>query len=208
MPTIDMKQQKEAPSNSEKGGGLLADETQMRPSDVDPRAQQQYDLFVANGIKIIHSEKFSNTLVATFKRIKDADRAIDFIATATLSVISKLEASAIERKIKIKANALLQASNLLMGEIIMLAEACGVELDQDQKAQAFSLGISMYLSQAVKSGKIKPQVLHQYAEQLKATPNGEKMLAEQQKALKSGPGKKAAPPEKQMSGGLLEKGRK
>lgn len=151
--------------------GLLQ---QGQQEKVDPKLQQQFDIFVANGISVIHDEKVSGGLI---KRITKSDDPVEAIAKATLDIIGKLEMSAKSSGMDLSDAVLVQGANQLMGEIITLAETAGMQpLTDEQKYQAFSLATSLYLDGAVKSGKISPEELQQMGQDASQTSDGQRIL--------------------------------
>jgi len=144
---------------------------------VEPKAneqdQAQYDMFIANGMSIIYDKTTSKKIINQIVKSPDP---IEAISDATLNVIEKLESSAGSSKIKIQDAVLIQGSNALMGEIIGLAEAAGMNpLSDEQKYQAFSLAVSKYIQRALKSGKITPEQLKAMSEEASQTPEGQKI---------------------------------
>lgn len=136
--------------------------------------KKEYDIFVANGIKLIHSKEASDSLI---KRILDADNKSDALATATLLVINRLEASAEAAGKELSLVTIAHGGNALMGEIIRLAEAAGMEeLDDQTKAEAMALAISRYIDDAVKTGKITQEELVEMSDYIQNTPEGQKIL--------------------------------
>ena len=157
--------------------GLLNQKQEQAEPQVDPKHQEQYDLFVANGITIIHNEKTSDMLI---KQILKAEDKVEAVANATLNVVRKLEDSATANKIKLSENVLMHGANVLMGEIIAIAEAAGMEpMPDEEKEHAYSLATSKYIDAAVKTGKITPEQLQQMGEQAKQTPDGQKIVQQQ-----------------------------
>lgn len=135
--------------------------------------QAQYDMFMANGMSIIYDKTTSKKIINQIVKSPDP---IEAISDATLNVIEKLESSAGASKIKIQDTVLIQGSNALMGEIIGLAEAAGMEpLSDEQKYQAFSLAVSKYIQRALKSGKITPEQLQAMSDEASQTPEGQKI---------------------------------
>jgi hypothetical protein len=146
--------------------GLL----EPKPAEQD---QSQYDVFVATGMSIIYDTKTSEKLI---QQITNSPDPIEAIAIATLNIVERVEASAAKNKIKIKDAVLLEGSNVLMGEIISMVEATGMEpLTDEQKYQAFALATSKYLQGAVNSGKMAPEQLKQMGQELTQTPEGQKI---------------------------------
>jgi hypothetical protein len=146
---------------------------QEQTAQADPKVQEEADIFVANGIRIIHDQKVSDGLINQIKSNKDP---IVAIADATLSVVERLEQSSSQKGATLSDAAKIHGANQLMGEIINLAEIAGVpKLNDDQKYQAFSLAISKYLDGAVKSGKMPKEQLAQMGKEASGTPEGQKI---------------------------------
>ncbi len=132
--------------------------------------KKQMELFIANGVKIVKGAK-----EAILKQIKSQD-PLDGIATATVNIINRLETTAMDAGHKLDPDVELVAANNIMGEIINLYEqSSGQTLNEEQRYQAFSMALSMYLDQAVKTGKIEPNELQQMAEMMKQTPEGQEI---------------------------------
>ena len=149
-------------------------------SQVDPKHQEQYDLFVANGITIIHNEKTSEKLI---NQILKAEDKVEAVANSTLIVVRKLEDSATANKIKLSENVLMHGANELMGAIIAIAEAAGMEpMTDEQKEHSYSLATSKYIDAAVKTGKITKERLKQMGQEASQTPDGQKIVQKQQSA--------------------------
>lgn len=146
---------------------------QSGTGQVDPKIQEECDIFVTNGIQIIHDEKVSNNLIQQIKANKDP---IEGIAQATLSIVERLEESAAQSGMKISDAAKIHGSNQLMGEIITLAEAAGMQpLNEEQRYQAFSFAISKYIDNAVRSGKMTKEQLGQMSLEAQQSPEGQKI---------------------------------
>jgi hypothetical protein len=139
-----------------------------------PEEQMQYDLIVANGMSIIHDPKVSKELL---NRLSQSADPIDAIARATLDIIMRLKQSAGNNNVKLSLTAIAHGANQLMGEIITLAESAGMEpLTDEQKYQAFSLAVSLYIDNAVKSGEISQEELQGMAQSASQSPEGQKIL--------------------------------
>jgi hypothetical protein len=156
---------------------------------VDPKLQEQMDIITANGIRMIHSQKLSASLI---KSITSAEDPVDAIADSTVAVIDRLESSAKQKNMAPDFGVLAQSANVLMGEIIQIAEIAGMELLSDEdKYRAYSLAVSKYIDDAMKSGKISNEQLLEMAEQAKQTPEGQKIM----QAVEPGPTPEATAPE-------------
>lgn len=141
---------------------------------ISPELQGQFDIFMANGISIIHDEKVSEGLI---KRILASDDSIEAIASATLDIIERLESSSKSSGVDLSDAVLVQGANQLMGEIISLAEMAGMSpLNEDQRYQAFSLATGKYLDNAVKTGKMTPDELQKMSDGVSQTSDGQRIL--------------------------------
>lgn len=163
-----------------KANGLLAPENNMQApapeqgQGPDPAVQDTVDMFLANGLRIVHDPKVSDGLINRI--VKSRDPAVA-VAEATLSVVERLEGSAKENGRSIPMEHLAQVANVLMGEIIQMAETAGMPpLDEEGRYQAYSLAVSKYIDSAVRSGKMPKEQLVQMAEAAKETPEGQKIL--------------------------------
>lgn len=136
--------------------------------------QDNIDMFLANGIRIVHDKKVSDGFI---KRIVGANNPVIAIADATLNVVDRLEGSASERGVgTLPPETLAQVANILMGEIMEMAEIAGLKpLTDDEKYQSFSLAVSKYIDKAVKSGKMSKEELGQMGDRAAQTPEGQKI---------------------------------
>lgn len=163
------------------GKGLMSPPQQDQvPGQVEGQlpqeVQDRVDMFLANGIRLVHSEKVSDGFL---KVILDGPDPVMGIADATLDIVGRLEGSAGERGVSLPPEILAQVANILMGEIIKVSETAGLEpMSDEQKYQAYSLAVSKYLDQAVKSGKITPEQLQQMGAEAGQTPEGQKIVQE------------------------------
>jgi len=145
----------------------------LNKGKTDPKVQEEADVFVANGVQIIHQPNVSDNLI---KQIQSSKDPIEGIANATLSIVERLEESSGQNGVQISDTAKIHGANQLMGEIIQIAEIAGVpKLNDDQKYQAFSMAVSRYLDKSVKSGKMSKEQLAQMGKEAGATPEGQKI---------------------------------
>lgn len=160
----------------EKQEGLLAQGGKQQ--QVDPKSQDQFDIFVANGINIIHEQATADAII---NQVKSNPDPIDAIAKATLDVVVRLEESAASNGIQLEDSVKIAGANQLMGEIINLTEVSGGnKLADEQKYQAFSLAVSMYLDGAIKSGKMTKEQLVQMGQEAQQTPEGQQIAQQMQ----------------------------
>ncbi len=135
--------------------------------------QKDMDLFVVNGVKMIHNTKVSDDIIA---RVIKSENPVVAVADATLLIVGQLEQSAASAGKKISLTTIAYGSNFLMGEIIASAEAAGMKkMDDKTKYQAFSLAMGKYLDEAIKTGKMTKEELIQMGKDAEGTPIGKKM---------------------------------
>jgi len=157
----------------------------LQGQKVNPATQEQFDMFIANGLSIIHERE---TTDAILNQIQSNPDPIDAIAKATLDIVVRLEDSAAANGMKLEDSTKIAGANQLMGEIINLVEVSGgKKLADEQKYQAFSLAVSMYLDGAVKSGKMTKEQLVQMGQEAQQTPEGQKIAAQMQQGQQGQP---------------------
>ena len=181
--------------------GLLEQKQEGGPRQQgDPKQQEQYDIFVSNGISIIHSDKTTKALIDQIVKSPDP---IEAIADATLGVVKRLQASAASNKIELNDGVVAHGANQLMGEIITIVEAAGMEpLTDEQKQQSFSLAVGKYLEDAVKTGRMTPEQVSRMGQEASQTPEGQKIAAQMESASPKGQGM-AQPTQRQGNPGVV-----
>jgi len=168
----------------------------QQPVGQAPDAQDSFDKFVINGLKILHTPDVTENIV---QRVQSNQDKIEAIGEASLDIVGRLESSADEKGFPVTANTILNGMNVIVGEVINIAESSGMEpLNEEQKYQAFSWTISNYLNNSVESGKISKEELIQIGEQMKQTEAGQAV------AQQAGPQQVA--PEQAQPPGLLSGG--
>ena len=141
------------------------------PGELD---QEAIDIFVANGMKMIHNPKVSDALIS---RIVDAENPVQAVADATLSIVLRLEESSKAAGRPLALQTIAYGANILMGEIMSTAEAAGMEkMDEATRYQTYSLAVGKYLDDAIKTGKIPKEELIRLGKEAEGTPIGQKML--------------------------------
>lgn len=136
--------------------------------------QEELDIFVANGLKLVHDPKVSDTLITSITKAQDPVKAI---ADATLNVVGRLEQSSQQAGKKLSLTTLAYGANYVMGEIITVAEAAGLEkMDDQTKYHAYSLAVAKYLDTAVKTGKMTKEEVVALGKQAEGTPEGKKIM--------------------------------
>ena len=153
-----------------KQSGLL-NPTPGRP---DPKAQDTFDMFVAQGIKIANDE---STVSKFIDMIVGAKNPVVPIADATITVIDRLQSSSDKQGKNIPMGHLAQVGNIVMGEIIEIAESAGLKpLSKEERSEAYALAVSKYLGTSVKSGKLPEETLIQMADTVHQTPAGQQVM--------------------------------
>ncbi|MCK5616738.1 hypothetical protein KAR91_83525 [Candidatus Pacearchaeota archaeon] len=166
-----------------------APQAQAQPKEVPatPAQQQQRELFVTKGLQVL-KQAGPSILEAI-----NATDPIDGIAMETLKVIEKLESVALEAGDKLDPDVELWAANDIMGEMIRMYESAGgKQLSDEEKYQAFSLALSTYLDNAVKTGKVSPEELQHLGKMAMEGPGGEAIGAQVKESIGQGMGESAA----------------
>ena len=145
-----------------------------KQQQVNPKLQEQVDIFIANGMEIIHNNKVSDGMLS--KILKSKNR-IEAIAEAVVTIINRLFDSAKESGQSLSNETLVHGSNFLLGELINLAETAGMQkLSDEQRTEALQRGVGMFLSDAVLQGRMTKEQLIEMSEQAKQTPEGQQIL--------------------------------
>lgn len=140
---------------------------------VDPKIQEQFDIFVANGMNIIHNPQVSDGIL---NRVFKNKNKIEAIAVAMVDIVTRLSESATGNGISLNNETLVHGSNFLLGELLGMAEAAGMQkLTNEQKTEAYQRAVGMYLDGAVKSGKMTQEQVISLGDQTKQTPEGQKI---------------------------------
>ena len=157
-------------------------ENQAEDGKVD---QKQLDIFVLNGLRLIHTGEVSDTITASIVQSKNPVLAI---ADATLNVVSKLEQSATDAQHKLSLSTIAYGANFIMGDIITSAEAAGLKkMSDEEKAKAYSIAVSKYLDNAVKTGAMPKEELVRLGKEAEESPTGQKVTKTAAKMAKGGP---------------------
>lgn len=135
--------------------------------------QNEVELFVSNGLKIIHTPKVSDLIIS---KVADAKNPVGAIAEATLGIVERLVQSAKAAGKNYSFPTVAAGTNYIMGDIIASGEAAGMKKMDDQgKFQAITLVLGKYLDNAVNSGRITKEAIMQMGKEASATPMGQKM---------------------------------
>ena len=143
-------------------------------STADPKLQETAKMYLANGLRLIHSQEVSDGII---KKLQTVDDPVPQIADSTLDIVNRVESSAAGKGVSLPPEYLAQVANVLMGEIIGIAEIAGVKpLNEEDRYKAFSLAVSKYLAGSVESGKMSPEQLQQMGQQAMQTPKGQEIV--------------------------------
>lgn len=166
----------------------------------DPELQDAFDQFVINGLKILYAPDVAAGIV---KRVKANPDTIAAIGDATLDIVARLEKSASKEAKEPVAHTVVNGLNVIMGEIINIVEAAGMQpLEDEQKYQAFSWVVAKYISDAVRTGRVTKEELVDIGTQIMMTKEGNEAaqgLAKQE-AFQGEAGQHPGMPENQAGG--------
>lgn len=172
-----LKQSKQAKQSKQSEQPNPAEQTKQE--ELPPEVQEKLDLFIINGMNIIHSEEMSKTILTKVQNYPDPLKAI---AELTVSLVQRLKESAASNGQELGDNVIAHGGNILMGEIMKVLEAAGMEpLTEKQRLACWQLAISQYMDSAVKNGEMSKEDLISQANRIKKTPKGKKILKTAQK---------------------------
>jgi len=184
-----MNQAPQAPTAPQ--GGMPPAEMPPGEEQLAPEDQEAIELFLSHGINMIHKPKISKGFIT---RIESSDDNIAEIADITLDIVERLESDAESNGVNLKQEHLGEVANVLMGEIMNIAEASGMEkLSDEQRGECFSLAVSQYMARAQKSGKMSDEQITQNGEAAKQSPMGQEIMRTADSVGQSPPTQPGAP---------------
>lgn len=149
-------------------------EQQGQQQQMSPEAQEQFDIFVANGMSVIHSQQVTDSILN--KVAKDKNKLVAF-ANVLVDVVSKLVDSAISNNVMLTNDTLIQGANVLLQEILSVAYAAGMQqLNEEQKTEIIQRAVSMYLDQSVKTGRMTQEQLVSMGKEAQQSPEGQAVM--------------------------------
>ena len=153
--------------------------------------EKEMEIFIANGVKLIHQEKISDMIIAQTAKAGDP---IESLSNVLLNIVGKLEQSSEESGKQLSYVAMSVGANSLLGEIINIAEIGGMKkLDDQQKYAVYSRAIGKYLDNAVKSGKMTKEELAAMGEDMASSEQGQEIVNfDPKKNYKKSPKKEGA----------------
>ena len=151
------------------------------PQQMSPKMQKQFDMFVINGLNIIHDDEMAQSILS---KVMNQGDPIGAIAELTVNIVLRIIESAEQKGLKLAKDIIVHGGNILMGEIINLAESAGMQkLTQEERLACWQMAVSMFIDTSVKSGKMsKEQLIHE-AHVAKDTPEGQKIIAAADKGM-------------------------
>lgn len=132
--------------------------------NVTPEEQQQYDLFVTNGMQVLDDEK---ALPQVIEAIRGDGSPVEGLANALVTLVMRLEDSAAEQGQKISGDVMMHGATELLEQMVDLAEKAGVhEFDEKEMESALYLAMDTYRSSRQEQGKLPEDELKADMEQL------------------------------------------
>ena len=158
--------------------GILNQGEQRGQQELPPESQEQFDLFIINGMNIIHNEKASKSILNVISKSQDPIKAI---AGETVKIVDRIATDAAKNGLALSNDVLVHGGNFLMGEIINVAETAGMQkMTDEEKSASFELATAQYLDESVKSGKVSPEQMAQLGQQARQSPEGQQIAQKMQ----------------------------
>jgi hypothetical protein len=135
------------------------------PQEIDPQIMQAVQQYIAAAMKLIHGEQTRDRVLQV---VQSAPNPIVGAAQAGLVVLQR-----IEKEIPADDTVLLSAGNIILGEIMTVAEAAGLhQYSEQDRVQVFQQAVKMFVGKEVASGKRDPQQIAQQLQELQAMQGG------------------------------------
>lgn len=167
-----MKKAKQA--GETKQAGKKKSEGKENSEGLTPEQQEKMDLFLINGMEIIHSQKFTESFLGHVKAVEDP---IAPTAETLVRLILRLKKSARANNKPLDDTILAHGANILLGEMLRILEAAGMEpLSDQQKMACWQLSISQYFKKAVETGEMSKEELIRKGKSVSQTKEGKKIL--------------------------------
>lgn len=167
--------EKSPPINQREPG---VEQIQEEEPAMDPQTQEQFDIFVANGLQIIYSQEESAKIM---QAISDSENPVTIIARITLRVVNQLEDMLTGQGVEISDDAKIHGANILMGEIMTMAEKAGINpLSEEERNHSWSMAVALYIDEGLKSGRLSPEQIQEMSERAQQTPEGQEIARKMQ----------------------------
>ena len=125
--------------------------------NVSPEEQQQYYVFVTNGMKILDDQK---ALPKILEAIKGDGSPVEGLGNALAMLVMRLEDSAAQQGQKIDGELMLEGGTELLEQMVELAEAAGVhEFTKKEMESALYLAMDIYRASRQESGQLDEEAL-------------------------------------------------
>jgi len=142
-------------------------ENSQKPQGEGNPEQDYYDIFVAQGIKV----------VSQVAKKMQGKSSIDVLGNTLFEIVKKIETGGVENGIRFPLSVLLHGSNEILGHLI---GASAVKINEDQIKAVVGTAVGKYIQDAIKTGKMTPEQVSQLAQQ--AQQNQPKQQPQQQPA--------------------------
>ena len=137
---------------------------------VTPEEQEQYDLFVSNGMKLLYDQKVMPKLMESIRgggNATEDGNPIEGLANALSMLVMRLEDSAAEKGQPISPDVMLHGGTELLEQMADLAEQAGVHtFDESEIETALYLALDTYRTTRQQQGKLPEDQLKADMQQL------------------------------------------
>lgn len=158
--------QVQTPAPEAQQGMSVVPEKQKELKDAD----NVLDQFVGNAVKVIHTPKVTDSILRAVKSYQDP---VDGVGEESVKIAGKVSEGATASRLPLSVEIVAHGMNAIVGEVATLASASGVvDLNDEQKYQAYSFALSKYLSYALKKGDISEESIIQIGKAAAQTPEG------------------------------------
>lgn len=114
--------------------------------------QDDYDIFVAQGIKLVRQAAES---------IK-GDASIETLGSTLFEIVNKVETEGAKNGITFGIDVVLHGSNEILGHLIELSQ---VKINEEQIKAVIGSAVGKWVDNAVKTGKMTPEQLQEMVQQ-------------------------------------------
>jgi hypothetical protein len=125
---------------------------EKQPQGKPSPAQDNYDIFVAQGIKLASQAA---------DRLK-GKASIDVLGNTLYEIVNKIDDEGRKHGITFDISILLHGSNEILGQLIDMS---GVQINEEQIKAVIGTAVGKYLQNAIKTGKMTQEQIIQLAQQ-------------------------------------------
>ena len=145
----------------------------------DPKQQgklnRQLSMFMVNGLKVLSDKKYIKKILNVIKT--GLHKPLHTIADVLLGIVISMVTDARKKGLALDNGIIAHGTNLLLGHFLQLLEAAGMKpLTDEEKLAVYQMVVAQYLDTAVKMGLMTKEELMQISEQMKQTPQGQKVM--------------------------------